>query len=229
MTPKDLRKRVSRLISATPGLPPLDKPTIDELYFDAAIKAAELVDVPALKATLLIDLVAGQKDYLVTDDLLEFVDIQWFNQITGYYETLSSVELSTLSQYRGNELVYAHAGKYRTPGADFGKNILRLSAAPSESLTGGILVSYRLKPTRLELIDDAASIIDFPDNVQALIPYQIAFYFFGQQGAKPIKDLGANYGQYFDNECRRINGRLGEQQQRDNRRQISTDWGGMTL
>jgi len=229
MTPREIRKRVSGLISATPGLPPLDKPTIDGYYYDAAIKAAEMIDLNELKAQQTFDLVVAQTDYLLPANVFELVDVRWLNTDTGYYEVLKNVELSALNEYRGNVLVYAHAGIYRTAGADYGKEILRLSAKPDIAVDDGLIVTYRQNPARLESVSDDGQIIDLPHNVQVAIPYQIAFYWFSNQGAKPLKDLGANYGQYFNDECQRINRRLGDRRQQDVRREISTDWGGITL
>lgn len=229
MTPRQLRKKISSMISSTPAMPPLDQPTMNDYYYDAAMTAAELVDANELKAQSTINLVVGQTDYLMPSNMLEFVDVRWLNQNNGYYEILHNVELSALSEFRGNVLVYAHAGVYRVAGADYGRTILRLSKAPESAVTGGLVVTYRLKPSRLDAIGDDDQIVDLPENLLKLIPYQVAFYWFSNQGAKPLKDIGANYGQYFNDECQRINRRLGDRRAQDVRREISTDWGGLTL
>lgn len=230
MTPKEIRKKINGIISSCAGLPPMDQPTMNGFYYDAAIKAAEMVDCPQLKAEDVQNIVSGQTDYLAPLDLLEFVDVQFLNNVNEY-ETLKNVELSLLRQYRNVDdfAVYAHAGMIRTAGADYGKRILRLAQAPTSNVTDGLVISYKLKPTKLEEVPDTQDIQDFPDSVQAAIPYQVAFYWFSMQGAKPIKDLGANYGQYFADQCRAVQARLGDQQQKDVRRQITTDWGGIVL
>ena len=230
MTPKEIRKKINSMISSCAGCPPMDQPTMDGFYYDAAIKAAELVDCPQLKAEYAQNIVSGQTDYLAPLDLLEFVDVQFLNSVNEY-ETLRNVELSLLRQYRivDDFAVYAHAGMIRTAGADYGKRILRLAKAPTSDVTDGLIISYKLKPTRLSAVTDTQDIADFPDSIQAAIPYQVAFYWFSLQGAKPIKELGANYGQYFNDQCRMVNGRLGDQHQKDVRRQITTDWGGIVL
>lgn len=229
MTPKEIRRRISGLISATPGLPPLDQPTINAFYYDGALKAAELADIEELKAQDIVSVVASQVDYLMPADVMEFVDVRFLNQNSGFYERLHNVELSALSEYRGDVLVYARAGVYRTAGADRGKKILRLSLTPSAAITNGLVVTYQCKPQRLEDVGDDNEIIDLPERIQSLIPYYAAFQWFSNQGAKPIKDIGAQYYQYFKDECAEFHRKRGDQHQRDVRREISTDWGGLTL
>jgi hypothetical protein len=229
MTVKETRRRINSILASTQGLAPMDQATMNDQYYEAATKAAELVDAPQLKSELLIDIVQGQQDYLMPLDLHQFVDVQYLNTETGFYEPLKNVELSTLRKDRSDVIVYAHAGVYRTAGADYGKRILRLSLAPEADITSGLLVNYKLKPTRLEDLADTDSIIDFPDAIQAIIPFQAAFLWMGWQGSKSNKDSATAYNQYFEAECRRVNALLGDQHQKDVRREISTDWGGMVL
>ncbi len=228
MTVKEIRRRISSVLSATQGLAPMDQPTMNALYFEAATKAAELVDATELKAEISFDLVAGQVEYLLPLDLHEFVDVQWLNTVTGYYETLHNVELSTLRKDRANGVVYAHAGTVRTAGADYGKRKIKLNLVP-ENVVAGLVVYYKLKPTKLEDVADTTVIVDFPDSIQSILPFQAAFLWMGWQGTKVNKDSAVAYNTYFENECRRVNARLGDQHQKDVRREITTDWGGMTL
>lgn len=229
MTVKEIRRLINSILASTQGVSPMDQPTMNARYFEAATKAAELVDAPELKADFAVNLVQGQKEYLMPLTLHEFVDVQWLNQVTGFYETLKNVELSTLRKDRGHEVVYAHAGTVRTPGADYGKRILKLSQAPEANVTEGLIVYYKAKPTRLEDVSDDTVIVDFPDSVQSIIPYQAAFLWMGWQGSKANKDSATAYNAYFEAECRRVNARLGDQHQKDVRREITTDWGGITL
>lgn len=227
MTPERMRYRINSVMSSHAGLPPMDKPTMDDLYYEAALKACELVDVPQLKTENLQNVVIGQQVYYAPLDLHEFVDVQWLNPESGYYEGVTNVEFSTLRQQR-DVVVYAHAGVERTAGADYGKRKIKISLAPVQGSTNGLLIGYKQKPARLDSLTDSTDIVDFPESIQAVIPYQVAFLWFGWQGSKANKDV-AGYNAYFEAECRRINARLSDQQQKDVRRQITTDWGGFTL
>src|SRR5574343_1508456 len=188
VTVKEIRRQISSILATTQGMPPMDQSTMNAKYYEAAAKAAELVDTPNLKTEILMDVVAGQKDYLAPADLMEFVDVQYLNTVTGCYETMKNVELSTLRQDRGNQIVYAHAGVYRTPGVDFGRKIIRFSLAPEANITNGLLISYRSKPLKLESLADTDEVVDFPDSIQAIIPWQAAFLWMGLQGSKVAKD-----------------------------------------
>lgn len=227
MTPAEIRYRINSVMSSHAGMPPMDKTTMDQLYYEAALKASELVDCPQLKAESIQNIVSGTSEYLLPTTLHEFVDVQLLNSVTGYYEPLDCVEFSLLRNYQ-EYTVYAHSGIERTAGADYGKRKIKLAPAPVENLTNGLQVTYKLKPTRLSALTDTAEVLDFPESIQAAIPMMVAFLWFGWQGSKANKEV-AGYNSYFEAECRRVAARLSDQQQQDVRRQITTDWGGIVL
>lgn len=226
MTPAEFRKKANALMSSVVGLPPMDRPTIDSQYYDVALRIAESIDFNELNAETYINLVAGQSDYNMPANLHRFVDVRILAADLGDYLALECVEPSKLDDGRLTT-AYSHVGVVRS-GPDRGKRTVRLGPTPTEARTNGLLVTYKQLPQQLSELADTDTIVDFPESVLRAIPYEACYLWYAGQGVKANKDV-AGWHVYFDSEMNRIIRSMAGWQQRDARKSVNTDFGGITL
>lgn len=226
MTPFQFRQKANALMSSVVGLPPMDKPTMESLYYDVALRIAESIDFNELNTSDVQSLVADQSDYNAPANLHKFVDVRILDTSSGDYLEIDCVELSKLDNGRVTT-AYAHAGVVRS-GVTRGRKILRLGPTPTEAVTDGLMITYKQFPQQLSEIADTDTIIDFPESVVRVIPYEACYMWYAGQGVKANKDV-AGWHVHFESEMNRIIKTMSGQQQRDSRKTVNIDFGGITL
>ena len=205
MTVEELRIQCQNLLKPHSGIVPLDWITMNNVYYSAAKKLVDLVDLPHFRKQTTIALVASQSDYVLPVDEQSLMAIHVANNDGYGYQRLRHLPLEeAMERTSFDTVVWSYVGvEDNEASGDYGKLMIRLFPTPSE--VGTLQVSYRRKPKKLTAYGaETLDIIEFPETLVEAIPYEMAWLWLGRNGASIAKFDFNQYHAYFVNEIERV-------------------------
>lgn len=223
VTVGELRSTVQDLIGPHNGMRPLSATMIDELVQKAQTHIFHEITNWRSRADTSINVVASTATYDLPTDYLSMISV-----------TLS--DGSTFSQIRPLPFDLQHDEDYYTvtspryivdASSTAGRAAITLLPTPTTSVTSGLAVRYKRRPTRLSSYAAVTTeVTDIDPNLHLPVAYEAAWLYLSRQGSKSIKDF-AGYHQYFLEEVANEKRRSQEEWQQDFIPTIVPTFGGL--
>jgi hypothetical protein len=189
MTVKEFIEDSHDTIGALGAVKQLSYEQILREYYKVAVSVAEELDLPSLRTTTKLSLIAGEQNYLLPVNMLQLIKV--IDCSTLLAPRTLTMEPGEDARFRraGDEPCYTVEG-VAVSGSDIGRQSLVYFPAPTEDATDALLVIYKRRPLRLtEYASQSDEIREFPDSIVHAMSAELAFRWLIRPGVgTPGKD-----------------------------------------
>lgn len=196
MTCGELRAVCMDLIGPHNGMRPLSAPLVDELIYKACHSIYHEIRNWRSRKDATINVVAGTSSYDLPSDFLAMESVVIADAAGNYHRILPiPFDDKHLDYSASSTIAY-----YMDLGSAPGVAAIVLLPAPTLSVTAGVKVRYKRRPSKLSTFATVDTEFTDIDPVLHLpLAHEAAWLYLSRQGSKAIKDFSA-YHQYFQDE-----------------------------
>ena len=184
-------------------------------YYKVAVTVAEELDLPTMRKSTKLSLIAGEQNYLLPADMQQIINVVDCVTRTGRPEPLP-MEPGDEARFKkaGDDPCYSIEGVVAS-GSDAGRQTLVYYPAPDVDETDALLVVYKRRPLKIsDYSSQSDEIREFPDSVVHAMTAEVAFRWLMRPGVGVAGKDYAGLHTHFLMEMERAKKLYNEQVQR---------------
>lgn len=223
MTVQEIRATVQDLIGPHNGLRSLSAPVLDELVLKAAYAVFRNVTSWRTRGETTINIVASTASYDLPSNFLKMETVVMKDGASNDYVQVRPIIFDEKHLYTDGS---DQQGYYITAGSTAGLQAVVIVPTPSTSVTSGMMVRYRKKPSKLSALTATDEYNEIDEVLHLPLCHEAAYLYLSRQGSKASKDF-MGYREYFQMELANHTRHEDENFQRDFINTIDFRFGGL--